>query len=68
MGREPDQEFRIGDKSGLTDFNHVMDEQAISVILTHAEMAVAYMTFPLTSSGLVPSSRVTVFAGDAVHL
>jgi len=64
MGREPDQEFRIGDKSGLTDFNQVMDEQAIGVILAHSSIPVTYMTFSLTSSALVPRDRIETYTDD----
>lgn len=64
MGREPHQEFRIGDTTGLTDFNHVMDEQAIGIILANSAIPVTYMTFPLTSSALVPQDRVDAYAED----
>jgi pyrimidine-specific ribonucleoside hydrolase len=57
MGRRPGEEFEIGGRRGLTDFNYVMDPRAARVVLESA-VPVTFMTFELTSSTLVPRRAV----------
>jgi pyrimidine-specific ribonucleoside hydrolase len=63
MGREPGEEFSITDPwtgkphTGLTDFNYVMDSQAVAVVL-RSQIPLTFMTFDLTKSTLVTQKQV----------
>lgn len=57
MGRRPGEEFAIGGKTGLTDFNYVMDERAAGVLLD-STVPMTLLTFDLTKSALVPRAAV----------
>jgi pyrimidine-specific ribonucleoside hydrolase len=57
MGRRPGQELAIRGKTGLTDFNYVMDERAAQTLLA-SPVPMTFMTFELTSSALVPRTAV----------
>jgi pyrimidine-specific ribonucleoside hydrolase len=57
MGRLPGQEFEIRGKTGLTDFNYVMDERAAQILLD-SPVPMTFMTFTLTKSALVPRAAV----------
>ncbi|MDB4948327.1 MAG: Inosine/uridine-preferring nucleoside hydrolase [Gemmatimonadetes bacterium] len=62
MGRTPGQSFAIGGRAGLTDFNLVMDDSAMSVVLHHSAVPLVFMTFGLTSSALVNGASVDSLA------
>jgi pyrimidine-specific ribonucleoside hydrolase len=57
MGRRPGEEFELKGKTGLTDFNYVMDERAAGVLLA-SKVPLTFLTFDLTKSALVPRSAV----------
>jgi hypothetical protein len=57
MGRRPGEEFAIGGKTGVTDFNYVMDERAAHVLRDSAVL-ITLRTFDLTKSAVVPHAAV----------
>jgi inosine-uridine nucleoside N-ribohydrolase len=57
MGRAPGEVFSIGPVIGLTDFNLVMDNRALEVLL-QSKVPMTFLQFRLTSSTLVPRSFV----------
>jgi pyrimidine-specific ribonucleoside hydrolase len=58
MGRAPDEAFAIGKVTGLTDFNVVMDNRALDVLLNQSRVHVTFLQFGLTSKVLVSRSFV----------
>jgi pyrimidine-specific ribonucleoside hydrolase len=58
MGRAPDEQFAIGKIDGLTDFNLVMDNRALEVLLNQSSVHMTFLQFALTKQVLVPRSVV----------
>ena len=65
MGREPYQEFLIGQKAGLVDFNHVQDDMAIGIILEQSTIRVTFITFSLSSGILVTRDELNTYSNDS---
>jgi inosine-uridine nucleoside N-ribohydrolase len=63
MGRAPHEEFAIGAVTGLTDFNLVMDNRALSVLLNQSGVPMTFLQFSLTSQVLIPRDFVTKLKG-----
>lgn len=63
MGRAPHEEFAIGPVTGLTDFNVVMDNRALEVLLNQSNVPMTFMQFGLTSQVLVSRELVAKLNG-----
>jgi len=59
MGRQANEIFSVGSaKSGLTDFNLVMDTNAATYLLMNTSIPMTFMQFDVTKATLIPASFV----------
>lgn len=61
MGRNPNQTFSINGVQGLTDFNYANDPEAVRIILEESTVPITFMSFELTSAGLVTREMTQVW-------
>lgn len=67
MGRAPNEPFVISGKGGLSDFNLVMDDRAVQVLLDETQVPMTFLQFSVTKSSLITRGVVEALGGDPVQ-
>jgi pyrimidine-specific ribonucleoside hydrolase len=62
MGRQKNETFSLGPIPALTDFNLVMDDRAVRVLLDETKIPMTFLQFDLTRQVLVPAEDVKKLA------